>query len=290
MNGETFADIKYKRIGCIGTGFVGGSLASNFEKRGFEVISYSLDPKFVNNKEKIKECGLVFICVPTPSTPEGFDDSILLDVINIPAPGTVVVIKSTILPGTAMKLQEKNGQVTILSCPEFLDVSTAQEDTDYPRGNIIGVGDLKDVGIAKEVMKTLPYSPNNFICYHEEAALVKQLHNAFFYMKNVFFNMAYDLCEELGVDYENVRKGVLFDERITPIHTVAVHKEGRGAGGACLIKDFASYKHIYDMMMDDSIGSRMLNLVERKNIHYLKSSGKDIGLLKGVYGDDIELQ
>ncbi len=60
-------------IGFVGQGYVGGSYATNFEKRGFSVIRYSLEPKYINNKEAISTCDIVFIAVPTPTTPKGFD-------------------------------------------------------------------------------------------------------------------------------------------------------------------------------------------------------------------------
>ena len=58
-----------EKIGFIGQGFIGKNYADDFERRGFEVIRYALEEPYRANKEKIRECDIVFIAVPTPTTP-----------------------------------------------------------------------------------------------------------------------------------------------------------------------------------------------------------------------------
>src|SRR5690242_15193207 len=94
---------KHKKIGFIGQGFVGKNQADDFERRGYEVVRYALEEPFVKNKDKIKECDMVFIAVPTPTTPEGFDYSLVEQVISLVEKGKIVVVRSTILPGTTQK-------------------------------------------------------------------------------------------------------------------------------------------------------------------------------------------
>ena len=91
-------------IGFIGQGFVGKSIADDVESRGFEVIRYSLEEPYVQNKDRIKTCSVVFICLPTPTTPKGFDDSIVRSATALTKPGATVVIKSTIVPGTTLSI------------------------------------------------------------------------------------------------------------------------------------------------------------------------------------------
>ena len=79
-------------IGFIGQGFIGKNYADDFERRGFSVTRYSLEEPYRGNKEKIKECDIVFIAVPTPTTPEGFDDSILRGVLPLVKEGKTAVI------------------------------------------------------------------------------------------------------------------------------------------------------------------------------------------------------
>src|SRR3989344_3970134 len=94
------------RIGFIGQGWIGKHYADDFERRGFEVVRYSLDVEHANNRDSIGQCGIVFIAVPTPTTPDGFDDSILVDVLPLVGKGKIAVIKSTVLPHTTDKLQK----------------------------------------------------------------------------------------------------------------------------------------------------------------------------------------
>ena len=64
------------KIGFIGQGYVGKNYADDFERRGYKVVRYALEEPYRKNKEQIRDCDLVFIAVPTPTTPKGFDESI----------------------------------------------------------------------------------------------------------------------------------------------------------------------------------------------------------------------
>jgi UDP-glucose 6-dehydrogenase len=88
-----------------------------------------------------------------------------------------------------------------------------------------------------------------------------------------------------------VRDAVAADPRIGPAHLSVVDtsghagaKPGRGAGGHCFIKDFAALRDLYKQVVGDDIGLEMLTALEKKNIAYLRESGKDLDLLEGVYG------
>ena len=62
----------------------------------------------------------MFIAVPTPTTPEGFDDSILRGVLPLVKEGKTAVIKSTTVPGTVKRLQKDFPDIFVLHSPEFL--------------------------------------------------------------------------------------------------------------------------------------------------------------------------
>ena len=113
------------RIGFIGQGFICGNLANDFEKRGYDIVRYSLSEPHVQNKELIKECDIVFIAVPTPTTPAGFDYSIVESVVSLVGVGKIAVIKSTILPGTTEAIQAKYPDIHVFHSPEFLREKTA---------------------------------------------------------------------------------------------------------------------------------------------------------------------
>lgn len=277
------------KIGFIGQGWIGKNYADNFEVRGFKVVRYSLDAEYAGNKEKIKDCDIVFIAVPTPTTPAGFDGSILKQVIKLVGEGKIAVIKSTITPGTTKNLQLENPKIFVLHSPEFLTRQTAAHDAAEPARNIIGLPEENDLYRQKagQVMAVLPKAPYEIICRSFDAELVKYGGNCFFYFKNVFMNLLYDLSERLGCDWEKIREMIAADPRIGAEHTRPISKGGRGAGGDCLIKDFEAFIRMYRDHVSDEIGLNVLTDLRDKNISLLVKSKKDLALLKGVYGEDI---
>ena len=194
--------IKEKKIGFIGQGYIGGNLADNFEERGFKnLVRYSLEKEYVGNKEKIKDCDTVFVAVPTPTTSEGFDSNILEEAVALCADNSVVVIKSTVPCSSLEDLSEKFKTKLIIHNPEFLDVNTAKEDTDFPKKNIFGIHSVSCatelahlISCVNELKEILPKASHNRIMGYRESSLVKYFHNTFFYTKNVLFNMFYDLA------------------------------------------------------------------------------------------------
>ena len=82
------------KIGFIGQGWIGKNYADDFEKRGFKTVRFAMEEPYKNNSDKIADCDMVFIAVPTPSTPNGFDPSILKSVIKYIGKGKIAVIKS----------------------------------------------------------------------------------------------------------------------------------------------------------------------------------------------------
>jgi len=64
-------------IGFIGQGYIGKNYADDFERRGFRVVRYALENGYEKNRELIKRCDIVFVAVPTPTTPKGFSAKII---------------------------------------------------------------------------------------------------------------------------------------------------------------------------------------------------------------------
>jgi len=271
-----------KLIGFIGQGFIGKAYADDFEERGYKVVRYSQEPEYIENKEKIAECDIVFIAVPTPTTKDGFDDSILVSVMPVVGKGKVAVIKSTILPTTVDKLEKLYPDIFIIHSPEFLRAVTATEDAKHPHRNIVGVTE-KSKPFAEEVLKILPSAPYNKIVDAKAAALIKYGGNVFRYFKILFVNSLYELCQANDVDYEKVREALVADPFIGESFTQVVHDGGRGVGGYCLIKDFAAYRALFQEVSDDPELVSFLMSAENYNKRLLENSGKDTDKLKGVY-------
>src|SRR3989344_9604546 len=99
--------MKKPLTGFIGQGYIGKNYADDLEARGYETVRYALEEPYRANKEQVKDCDIVFIGVPTPTTHAGFDDSIVRAAIALVGVGKVAVIKSTIVPGTTVSIQEQ---------------------------------------------------------------------------------------------------------------------------------------------------------------------------------------
>ncbi len=279
--------MKKPRIGFIGQGYVGKNYANDFERRGFSVVRYSLEEPYVRNKAFIKDCDVVFIGVPTPTTPKGFDAGIVKQALSLVGSGKIAVIKSTLLPGTTKRFQSAHKNITVLFSPEFLSVGTAAHDAAHPAENIVGLPrkTKKHVEAAKLVHAILPKAPFVLTCSSDEAEVFKYTHNLSGYAQVILFNLMYDFAKALGCDWEPIEKAALADPFISNRYARPLHKSGRGAGGGCFIKDMAAARGMYQQILTkDKTGLAVLRALEAKNIALLTSTKKDLGLLRGVYG------
>lgn len=272
-------------IGFIGQGFIGKNYADDFENRGHQIIRYDIE-SYKDNKEKIKDCEVVLIAVPTPTTPEGFDDSILKEVLGLIGKGKIAVIKSTIQLGTSKKMQALYPDIIVMHSPEFLTEKTAAYDAQHPNRNIVGITDINNTELYKKaelVMSTLPPAPYNLISSAENAEMIKYGGNCWFYVKVVFMNIFYDLLDKNNLDFEVVKEAMSADPRIGPSHLSVLHQGGRGAGGHCFIKDFEAFIEMLDKNNLDE-QKEVCAKIRELNLRYLRESGKNLELLEGVYG------
>lgn len=279
-------------VGFIGQGWIGKHYADDFEARGVTVVRYGLESEYAGNKEAIATCDVVFIAVPTPTTKDGFDDSIVAGVLPLVGRGKIAVLKSTMLPGTTEKMQKLFPDIVVLTSPEFLRESNAAHDAAHPERNIIGIPEEGTTysDAAELVLSVLPQAPYSRVMTARQAELVKYAGNVFLAMKVVYANMLYDLSSALGSEYEPIREALGADPRIGYSHLQPVDASGhsttagRGAGGHCFIKDLEAFRELYERELGDAKGNELLGAIVRKNIQLLTDSGKDLDLLEGVYG------
>lgn len=275
-----------KKIGFIGQGFIGNAYANDFESRGYEVVRYAKEDKYIHNKDIIATCDIVFIAVPTPTTTKGFSFDIVREVLSLVGKGKLAVIKSTLLPGTTDLLQQEFPDIFIIHSPEFLRAKSAQEDAKKPQRNIVGYTTVSKER-AQEILDVLPYAPYNKILPAVDAEMIKYMGNIFLMQKVVFANCFFDLAQKLGADYEAIREAVGVDSRITPSHLSISQDGGRGAGGFCFIKDFAAFREMYEKQVGEKAAIEMLKSMEKRNAYLLKSTNKSMDVLREVYGDGI---
>ncbi len=280
------------KLGFIGQGFVGKNLANDFEHRGYSVVRYALEPEYVLNRQQIADCDIVFVAVPTPTNVEGFDYSIVQEAIKNVGHGKIVVIKSTLLPGTTKKLQDEHKDKVVLFSPEFLCEATAAYDAAHPMFNIIGMA-YDSAGhrkAAETLNKILPQSDHNFIVRAQAAEFFKYIHNIHGYARVVLANLFHDLATDINVDWADVKLIMDNDPMMSPYYNSPVHKGGRGAGGNCFVKDMAAFLKLFEEMRPhDASGTSVLKSLEAKNLELLAATGKSQDLVKGVYGESYRI-
>lgn len=235
-----------QRIGVMGLGMVGGALYRYFETHrklvpGETLLGY--DPaKGMDDPSLINRADIVFVAVPTPYNTEphegdpGFDLTYVRQAIGTLDGSKVIVIKSTVLPGTTEMLQKEFPRHRFLFNPEFLTESTADQDMNYPDRQLVGYTP-ESYTFASDVMMLLPMAPHERIMRAREAEMVKYFGNTWFSTKVVFANQMYDLCNALDIEYDVVKESAAADKRIGRSHLEVIHKGYRGYGGKCLPKD-----------------------------------------------------
>ena len=138
------------KIGIIGNGFVGNAINQNF-KDHYQTIIYDSNPERSTVESICELCsvaGIVFVAVPTPMNEGGICDlSIVLDVvthISYCNNDNIVIIKSTIPPGSCEKIKKRFTNLRLVFSPEFLTERNAVEDFRTCNRVILG-GDQKVV-------------------------------------------------------------------------------------------------------------------------------------------------
>jgi UDPglucose 6-dehydrogenase len=197
-----------------------------------------------NLAEGIKDAKVIFLALPTPQGEDGSADlRYVLKVADelgpLLADYTVIIDKSTVPVGTAEKVHDRikakaKTNFDVVSNPEFLREGVAVEDFMKPERVVIGTNSPK----ARKIMEVL-YSPfvrqgNPLIFMDERSAeLTKYAANSFLATKITFMNEIANLCEKLGANVDDVRRGIGTDSRIGKRFLFP----GIGYGGSCFPKD-----------------------------------------------------
>ena len=230
-----------KTIAVHGIGMVGGAFAKYYHEQNFDVREYDPPKQLFDDLSDVK---IHFICVPTPyqKNSNGFDLTYVHQAIeNIgKARGeepTIIVVKSTVLPGTTESLQTAYPNYTFLFNPEFLTEKNADVDMRKPDRQILGYVNGAGRAACSEIMGILPKAPYFATMSATEAELVKYFGNAFLATKVIYGNIMHDFCQALGLDYNKVAQAAGNDKRIGHSHLQVVHDGYRGYGGSCFPKD-----------------------------------------------------
>ncbi|TDP93881.1 UDP-glucose dehydrogenase family protein [Labedaea rhizosphaerae] len=190
---------------------------------------------------------VVFLCLPTPMGVGGVADlsiveQVLREIRPLLQPDAVVVNKSTVPVGTAVRTAEllDRDDVTVVSNPEFLREGSAVQDFLAPDRIVVGC-DQQDAAERVAALYARLGAPT-VLTDAASAELVKYAANCFLAMKLSYVNAMAELCERLGADISDVTEGMGYDRRIGQ----SFLQPGPGWGGSCLPKDTQAMLQVAD--------------------------------------------
>jgi len=270
------------KISIIGSGFVGFAAGSGFKDIGNEVIFYDVSDERIEQLKKkgyaatkdmdhaIKNSGISFIAVPTPTVDKKIDLSYIKSAAELMGKALedkkdyhVFVVKSTVTPGTTESvvkpiLEKFSGkkcgkEFGLCMNPEFLtEISKSwSDDSSLARGFftedriVIGEFDKKSGDVIEQLYKKL-----NIPIFRTDlktAEVVKYAANCCLASRISYWNEVLYICNKIGVDSNLVAKIVSMDKRIGKYGTI----HGMAFGGKCFPKDLQAFidfaeQHDYD--------------------------------------------
>jgi UDPglucose 6-dehydrogenase len=265
VDAEKIEQLKYGTIPIYEPGLE-SMVKSNIEKKR---LSFSTDIK-----ERIDGAEVIFIAVGTPPGEDGSADlkhvlNVAKEIGRVITKHIVVVTKSTVPVGTSEKIRaaiqtelnarKETVQFDMASNPEFLKEGAAIDDFLKPERIVVGIDNEK----TREIMTRLymPFVLNNHpILFMDiaSAEITKYAANAMLATRISFINEIANLCDILGADINNVRKGIGSDSRIGSKFIYP----GTGYGGSCFPKDV---KAILRTAHDNGYELNVIKAVEKAN-------------------------
>ena len=271
------------KIGIIGNGYVGSAVKFGFSPSvGYDadVRVYDIDPNKSTHplEETVNKSEFIFLSVPTPSNKDGsINVDIVIDALtNISNAvekdnSPIVLLRSTVTPGTTRMLSHKFPSLELVFNPEFLTERSAHFDFINQARIVLGGSYGESVGVVEVAKlfrrrfgKTISILPTTF----ESAELIKYMTNTFFATKVSFLNEMKQLSDTSSHSiWEDVKEGFLRDGRVGHSHMNIPGPDGKaGFGGSCFPKDIQAM------------------------ITHGQSVGVDMKVLKGAWEKNLEVR
>jgi len=251
------------KLGICGIGFVGNAIYKYFDKKGYTLFLYD-KYKNIGTFEELLESDILFICLPTL-----YDDNLktydmteidnTLYLLSLHYYSGIILIKSTVLPDYCSQQNELYNNLFIISNPEFLSAKTSVEDFENQTHIILGYTKYSQskIDIIESLYKENFNNAIISITVSETANLVKLSCNSFYAIKIQYFTEIYLLCQKLNIPYEDVKKLMLNNNWINPMHTNVPGHDGKiSFGGSCFPKDINA---LNQFMISNNINNRILN-------------------------------
>lgn len=235
-----------KKIGIIGQGFVGNSVKEGL-KTFFQIETYDIIEKksSVDNIKIIHDISdVVFVCLPTPMKQSGECDlSIVKSVLSeLNSYGKkIVVLKSTVPPGTCDMLSHEYSNLMIVFNPEFLTEANAVNDFINQDRIVLGGNSQESLQIVEDLFRVAFKEIPILKTSTKTAEMVKYVTNCFLATKVSFANEIYTICKKSEIDYDQMINIVQFDKRMGDSHWKVPGPDGdMGYGGHCFPKDMSA--------------------------------------------------
>jgi len=270
--------MKNKKIGIIGRGFVGSAVQFGFSANtgcDAEVKVYDKDPnKSLHTlEETVNDSDFIFLSVPTPSNIDGtinLDtvDKALSDINNISnREDNIILLRSTMIPGSTRVFQNKYPDLNLVFNPEFLTERSANFDFINQSRYIFG-GNKENVKQAANLFRwRFGKSISTIETNYETAELIKYMNNCFLATKVSFMNEMKLVSDKCDANWEMAVEGFIRDGRIGHSHIDVPGHDGKlGFGGSCFPKDIQA----------------MINLG--------KSMGLDMHTLSGAWKTNLQVR
>lgn len=205
-----------------------------FQKLGHDVKQFDL--RLDGSKpEDILDTEVCYICVPTPPKEDGSNSSNLIVAIvttlNSLRYRGIVVIKSTVEPGTTQNLINNFPGLDICFCPEWLRERMAIAD--FMENHDVCIIGTHDDYIFETVKDSHGKYPKKFIkLTPSEAEMCKYFNNLYNVTLISFANSFATVCEKMGVNYTNVKNAITNREHINDIYLDS-NENFKGWAGPC---------------------------------------------------------
>jgi UDPglucose 6-dehydrogenase len=277
-------------IGICGQGFVGTAVREGlrdfYKLRTFD-ISKKEDFCVETLEDLVYQSKIIFQCLPTPMRKSGECDIRLVEktVMEIDsicndseALCEIVVIKSTVPPGTTEALNFSVNNIQVVFNPEFLTEANAIND--FKNQNRIILGGPRP---ATSILKTLfsrAFPKSSIVKTGSNTAeMVKYFTNCFLASKVSFSNEMRQICESSKIDYDKVVEYALYDQRIGKSHLSSPGPDGSyGFGGHCFPKDINA---LMFLAREKGVNPAVLQAVWDKNLEVRSEEKRDWEAMSG---------